>query len=560
MNQLAAGRRDAAPPLLLNVDDNEAARYAKSRILRVAGYRVAEAATGQEALHAVDTLSPSLVLLDVKLPDIDGFEVCRRIKDRHAGTMVLQTSATFRDGASRIRGLDGGADSYLAQPVEPEELLAVVRALMRLRTAEEALRDANATLETRVAERTAELEAALVRLEAQMAERRQAEAVLAQAQKMEALGGLTSGVAHDFNNLLQAVASGATLIARRTEDAAKVRDLAAMIRQAAERGTVLTSRLLAFARRQDLAPASVDAAALVRGMVDLLERTLGAGVRIVAEDFPEGLWPLRADANQLELALINLAVNARDAMPDGGTLTLGGENRSIAAGRPPAAAPPGLPPGDYVVVTVADTGTGMDAATLARAAEPFFTTKGPGKGTGLGLSMVHGLAEQLHGRLHLHSTPGAGTRAELWLPRADPAERSATVPARRARAAPPRSPPLRVLLVDDDPLVLRSATALLADLGHHVTGAASGDAALAALQDGLQVDVLLSDFAMPGMSGLELLSRARQLRPQLPAALATAYAELPHGVQPKAPMLRKPYEQADLAALLATLQDTAASG
>ncbi|MFN3686808.1 PAS domain-containing protein [Salinarimonas sp.] len=374
---------------------------------------------------------------------------------------------------------------------------------------------------------------------------------LYEAQKLESIGQLTGGVAHDFNNLLAAILSNLELLRKRIGDDPRSLRLLDGAVQGAERGASLTRRLLAFARRQDLQTQSVSLSALVGGMIELLSRSLGPGVRIVTE-LPDDLPLVAVDAHQLELALLNLAVNARDAMPGGGTLTI--------AARAGAPAPHGLPSGDYLCLSVADTGAGMDGATLRRATEPFFTTKGVGKGTGLGLSMVHGLAVQSGGALTLDSHPGAGTRVCLWLPRASETPRAPDAPAgavpspARAATAPGASPrPLSVLVVDDDALVRMGTASMLEDLGHEPIEAESGPEALAILASGQPIDIVVTDHAMPGMTGTELAARIRAERPGLPVALATGYAELPNGERVDLPRLAKPFRQEDLAALLETL-------
>jgi CheY-like chemotaxis protein len=356
------------------------------------------------------------------------------------------------------------------------------------------------------------------------------------------VGQLTGGIAHDFNNLLTTVLSNLALLRKRlpVEDpkAARLLDNAV---QGAERGAALTQRLLAFGRRQALRPEIVYVPALIEGMSALLRSSLGSSVRIRLR-FPEGLPPVEVDANQLELAVLNLAVNARDAMPDGGMLTVTArkECRIDSEGE--------LPAGLYVVLGVGDTGQGMDDATLARAMEPFFTTKGVGKGTGLGLAMVHGFAAQTGGRLILQSTPGAGTLAELWLPQADLAAPSTL----RSGAEPEPTAPeltrqLAVLVVDDDPLVLSSIAGMLEDLGHTPVEAESGLGALDLLRGGRRLDLVVTDYAMPGMTGLQLAEEVHRHWPQLPIVLATGYAEVQGPAIRRLTRLAKPFKQEALA-------------
>jgi PAS domain S-box-containing protein len=390
--------------------------------------------------------------------------------------------------------------------------------ITELKAAEEALQRLNERLEAEVEERTAQL---------------------TQLQKLEGIGQLTGGIAHDFNNLLMAVLGSLELLRKRLPQDARALRLLDNAVQGAERGTALTQRLLAFARRQELAPEAVDIRALLSGMTDLLQRSLGPLVELDSR-LPRHLPPAHVDGNQLELAILNLAVNARDAMPQGGRLTISARAQTASGAEADLAA------ADYVVLTIADTGEGMDEATLRRAAEPFFTTKGVGKGTGLGLSMVHGLAAQSGGKLVLTSHKGHGTTAELWLPMADtPARQEASVrvtePAAREAAS------IRILLVDDDPLVLAGTAALLEDLGHQVFEASSARHALEILTGGTRIDVVITDHAMPGMTGVELMAHLERMQPDLPVVLATGYAELPDGVDPNVPRLAKPFRQAGLA-------------
>jgi PAS domain S-box-containing protein len=380
-------------------------------------------------------------------------------------------------------------------------------------------------------------------------ERRNAQLALEEArealfhsQKMEALGRLTGGIAHDFNNLLTAILGSLEMLRQRlpktpVDDTTRLLDNAM---QAGERGAWLTRRMLAFARHQDLELKPVDLVTLVRGMSDLLQRSLGPSV-VIQTRFPLKLPDVQADPNQLELALLNLAMNGRDAMPDGGPLIMSAHEEKIAPGG-------ALAPGRYVCFSVTDTGIGMDEATLARATEPFFTTKGPGKGTGLGLSMVHGVAEQSGGRLILRSRKGEGTTSELWLRVADgAAEPQGTAPAALAQA---KTPPLTILAVDDDALVLLSTDLMLQGLGHKVLTAMSARQALEILRRGEDVDLVITDEAMPEMRGSQLADAALAERPGLPIVLATGYAEPRSGEPSKLPRLEKPFSQSDLARIV----------
>jgi PAS domain S-box-containing protein len=370
---------------------------------------------------------------------------------------------------------------------------------------------------------------------------------LFQSQKLDAIGQLTGGIAHDFNNLLTAVLGSLELLQKRLVPDPKITPLVENALQGARRGALLTQRLLAFARRQELKTQAIDLPELVRGMTGLLQRSLGPSVRIDTR-FPLGLAPALTDLNQLETALLNLAVNSRDAMPAGGTITIEAQSEKVGPG-----SQSGLAVGDYIRLSVVDTGQGMDAALLARATEPFFTTKGVGKGTGLGLSMVHGLAEQSGGLLALRSIPGEGTTADLWLPQAVAGD-DRNVSATLLDSASEHVDPIVVLAVDDDGLVLMNAVAMLEDLGHRAASAQSAEEALAIL--GCEnVDLVITDYAMPGVTGLQLAEAIGAAHPGLPVIVATGYAELPPDVRCDLPRLSKPYTQHDLAKAIGRISD-----
>ena len=386
--------------------------------------------------------------------------------------------------------------------------------------------------------------------EAQLALERTREA-LVQSQKMEAVGRLTGGIAHDFNNLLMAILGSIELVRKRLPEDPRITPLIDNAIKGAQRGAALTQRMLAFARRQELRPEPVDVAGLVRGMTDLLQRSLGPSIAVETR-FPLTLEAVLADANQLELALLNLAVNARDAMPDGGAIVIAARAETVAPGHGSQ-----LAPGRYVCLSVTDSGEGMDEATLAQATEPFFTTKGVGKGTGLGLSMVHGMTEQSGGRLVLKSRKGEGTTAELWLPVAAAVPVAADPPASSVAARAPGT--LTVLVVDDDGLVLMNTAAMLEDLGHRVFEAISGNEALAILRREPAIDLVITDQAMPGMTGVQLAEAIRAEWPDMPFILATGYAEIP--ADAGLPRLGKPFSQSELAAsIAATMQAREADG
>ncbi|WP_085683684.1 MULTISPECIES: PAS domain-containing sensor histidine kinase [unclassified Pseudomonas] len=377
--------------------------------------------------------------------------------------------------------------------------------------------------------------------EAQQALEQTREALF-QAQKMQAIGQLSGGIAHDFNNLLTVILGNLEIVRKRVGDDPKVSRLLENATQGALRGVSLTQRMLAFARRQELKTEAVDIPTLVQGITGLLRSSLGPGIRIETR-FPEDLEAVLADTNQLELAVLNLATNARDAMPDGGSVVISAEpevmleqcDARLAAGR-------------YVRLSVTDTGEGMDDATLASATDPFFTTKGLGKGTGLGLSMVHGFVEQLGGRFILKSSKGKGTTAELWLPVAVEGAAAKSFSPNETVAKVPR---LSVLVVDDDNLVRTSTVLLLEDLGHRVISATSGAQALTLFDQGEVIDLMITDMAMPQMSGAQLAHAVRLLKPDLPIIIATGYTERLEGFAAGLPRLSKPFTQAHLVEIIA---------
>jgi len=442
---------------------------------------------------------------------------------------------TWRDGTQHWVQVNG---RVLKNPDgSARGLVGVAMDITARKQAENALRDANETLERRVTERTSELEHSHDKVLAEIRQREQVEDQLRQAQKMEIIGQLTGGVAHDFNNLLMAVLSNLDLLRKHVGDDARATRFIDSALQGAKRGAALTQRLLAFARRQSLKVEPVSLGALAEGMRDLLERSVGQDIELHfkhAADAPMAL----VDLNQVELALLNLVVNARDAMPDGGRISIEVDAKTVSRGED-------LKPGKYVRLAVVDTGSGMDEETLQRAIEPFFSTKELGKGTGLGLSMIHGLAVQLNGALRLSSKPGKGTRAELYFPVTHAlAEVAEEAPVEQEIAA---AGPAKILIVDDDVLIAMSTVDMLVDLGHEVIEVNSGASALEVLRSVGDVDLMITDFSMPGMNGAQLAVEARRLKPAMPILLATGYAEMPAGASLDLPRLGKPYSQSQLA-------------
>jgi signal transduction histidine kinase/CheY-like chemotaxis protein len=500
----------------------------------------------EEALHRAD-LRPLAAWLEAQ-PEWSDFPFILLTR-RGGGLERNPTAQRFLKTLGNV--------SFLERPFHATTLVSLCRAALRGRRRQYEARarlqeldqgrarlvEVNEHLEQRVEERTAELAQAYQRVLEESAQREAAEEKLRQGQKLEMIGQLTGGVAHDFNNLLTAVLGNLSLLRKHIapDDARALRLIDGAV-QGAERGAALTQRLLAFARRQSLDVAATDVVALVADMKALLERSVGPGISL-AFDLTTRPAIALIDANQVELALLNLAVNARDAMPEGGELRIGVDHATGGAGD-------NLPEGEFVRIWVSDTGVGMDEETLQRAIDPFFSTKELGKGTGLGLSMAHGLAVQLQGALRLTSAVGQGTRAELYFPATQEA------PAARDDQDPELAPATRrsrILLVDDDVLIAMSSVDILEDLGHEVLEANSGKRALELLRSNDPIDLLITDFAMPEMTGAQLIEEAKAMRPDLRVLLATGYADLPNGSVNGVPRIGKPYTQPQLAHEIARL-------
>ncbi|WP_188062244.1 ATP-binding protein [Sphingobium sp. KCTC 72723] len=397
-----------------------------------------------------------------------------------------------------------------------------------LRESQDRLRRLNETLEERVDERTRSLEIA--------------QEALRQSQKLEAMGQLTGGVAHDFNNLLTPIVGSLDLLRRKGVGTDREQRLIDGAIKSADRARTLVQRLLAFARRQPLQATAIDVDKLVRGMRDLITSTCGPRIQVIL-NIAEDLMPANADANQIEMALLNLAVNARDAMEEGGTLTVSASTCAVGPDNPV-----GLIRRTYVRLSVTDTGFGMDQETISKAIEPFFTTKGVGQGTGLGLSMVHGLAAQLGGGLEIDSEIGRGTAVHLWLPVTD------ALPGKAPAADIEMSQQDRgvVLVVDDEDLVRASTAHMLVELGYSVLEACSGEEAIRLLDGPQAIDLLVTDHMMPGISGTDLAAYLRRTRTDVPVLVISGYAEA-NGIAPDLPRLAKPFKQSDLANSLARL-------
>ncbi|HEX4182835.1 MAG TPA: response regulator [Caulobacteraceae bacterium] len=547
------------PVTILLVDDQPAKLLSYEVILAELGETLIKASSAREALAQLLKHDVGVVLIDVHMPDLDGFELAAIIREhpRFQQTALIFVSAVHLSDFDRIRGYEAGGVDYVPVPIIPQLLRAKVRVFAELHRKTRQLERLNAELERRVEERTAALEASRAalenlnreleaRIEQRTREREEVISQLFEAQKIDTIGQLTGGVAHDFNNLLMAMLGSLELLKKRLPDDPRAIRLLENATKAAERGAALTQRLLAFARRQELRPEPVDIQKLILSMDELLKGSLGP-IIAVTKHLPDGLGAVLADANQLELALLNLALNAKDAMPDGGDLVISAAEEKVGADNPL-----GLQAAAYIRLGVTDTGCGMDADTLARAAEPFFTTKGVGKGTGLGLSMVHGLAAQLGGALRIQSTPGHGSRMDLFLPKARAAPKVAMNAPIAIAASPGALCRATVLLVDDDALVSAGTAAMLEDLGHEVIEVDTAREALKQLEANHRIDFLITDHAMPGMTGAELANQVRERYPELPIVLATGYAELPARLcSVSYPRLSKPFLQRDLARIIA---------
>lgn len=534
---------------ILVVDDDDGGRYVKAHTLTRQGYAVSEAALGEAALEKIAATEPDMVLMDVRLPDGDGVEFCRRIKAEHPQITVLQTSSALISAQDRALALEAGADSYLIEPIEPDELVAVVRALLRMRHAEQALRQMNDELETRVIEGTGELAEAHRRLISEQAGRREAESILWHTQKLEAIGQLTGGIAHDFNNLLTIVTGNLELLetvlaGERQISLDRPKRLIHAALRAVQHGAQMTQQLLAFSRQGMLHGQSVDLNETIVAMTDFLRRTIGDVISLEFVPTP-GLWLSLIDPVQFEAAILNLAINARDAMPEGGHLKIELSNVVIGGDE----ADTDLAAGVYVRVDVADTGIGMEEDVAKRAFEPFFTTKGIGKGSGLGLSQVYGFVNQSGGAVKIASTPGGGTEVTLYLPRSESdAARGSGVPF----ASHPRGDET-ILVVEDDDQVRDVVVEMIEELGYRVVTAANGPEALTRLDASEPIDLLFSDVLMPGgMSGVALATQARKLHRELGVLLTSGYAADFRADLGSSgfPMIEKPYRHDKLAQML----------
>ena len=621
-------------PRVLLVDDDERNLLAVAEVLDDLG-EVVLARSGEEALRHLLRGEFAVILLDVYMPGMDGYETAQIIRKREQtkGIPIVFLSAVNKETEHLLRGYSMGAVDYVFKPVDPVVLRSKVTVFVDLfaktkeierKAAQEQALNAELLKAEQELRRAEERQAAIIQslpmvlylepFEAEarwphyvsgdfqaitgftlddvrkqptmwedrlhpddrdavlatiegrrktgrssveyrwqsadgtyrhfldqavllkdsdgqpvefagtltdITEQRSLENQLMQAQKMDAIGKLTGGIAHDFNNLLAAVIGGLGLLEKRASLGQEEARILGMTKRAAEQGSELVRRLLAFARRQTLEPKPIRIQQLQEAVTDLLTHTLGGLVQIewqIAGEIPDAF----ADQAQLELALVNLIINARDAMPDGGTVTISVDTAEVAGDNAQ-----GLSAGGYVRLRISDTGGGIAPEHIEKVLEPFFTTKEVGKGSGLGLPMVYGFAKQSNGAFHLESSIGNGTTAELWIPQAPDAVKDTGLESRAEEpVAAALTRPLYILLVDDHPEVRTTTAAMLEELGHTVVEAANGQEALTALDNGSRsCDLLISDYAMPNLSGTEFLRRARKICPDVPALIITGYAE-----------------------------------
>jgi signal transduction histidine kinase len=538
---------------ILLVDDQQAKLLSYEAILDELGENLIKASSATEALEQLLKRDIAIILIDVCMPDLDGFQLASMIREhpRFQSIAIIFVSAVQITNPDLLRGYDLGAVDYVPVPVTREVLRAKVKVFVELYRKTRQLEELNAKLESRVGERTAELARTNAELERRVEERtREREEALAQLheiQKIESLGQLTGGVAHDFNNLLMVVLGNLNLLKQHSPDEPRMRRWIDSAIQGAQRGAALTKRMLAFARRQELKPEIVSIVEIVDSMTEMIRSSLGPTVRFIT-DFDDDLTPVQVDRNQLELALLNLAINARDAKPSNGNmidLIVTAHSERIEAN-----GTTGLNPGDYVRVGVRDTGCGMNEATLRRATEPFFTTKG--RGTGLGLSTAHGFIVQSGGAMRISSQPGAGTNVEFWLPGIEGAATSRTKPAPTPACGGETASFLRFLVVDDDPMVAECTVAMIEDLGHAAGDVTTAAGALEIVHSELPIDIVITDYAMPEMNGSQLAAEIRRIRPHVPVVIATGYAGAHDGAL-GLPRLDKPYTPQNLADLIETL-------
>jgi signal transduction histidine kinase len=510
----------ATESTVLIVDDTVEHRELMSILLRQSGFNVLTAQNTEDAYKLVVRVHPDLVLSDVVMPGGSGVELCRLIRKNVDLNRIpiLLVSGLDKDTAHIVEALASGADDYIEMPFEPHRLVAKVVRLLERRKAEE-------NLERQVQERTEELTALNLKLKAEIEDRAHAEEALRRteewlmhSQKLEAIGSLAGGVAHDFNNLLTAILGNTQLLLGKFGEDNPHRNKMLEIEKAGKRAAALTRQLLAFSRRQLLERCTVRLNETVGSTIKMLERIIGEDIQ-VSKILAADLWTVYADAAQIDQVLMNLGVNARDAMPNGGRLLISTKN--VVLDESYSIQYPYAQPGKYVQLEVSDTGCGMDAKTRQRIFEPFFTTKEIGKGTGLGLSMAYGIIKQHYGHINVYSEPGHGTTFRVYLPATEMA-----VDEEAIRAAPHYSGGTETILVAEDEEALRWLVKdILESLGYEVLLADDGKSAVEVfVKNRERIDVLLMDLVMPRMSGLEAYEQIQRLRPNLPLVIMTGYS------------------------------------
>ncbi len=559
-----------AEPRILIVDDEPADVDVLSECLGAAGYAVAVAEDGERALDLCRQHPPDAVLLDIVLSGIDGFETCRRLKaDGRTRDVPVLFITVLTDMGDRLKSFLVGGVDYIVKPFHREEVLArlgahlAVRTLQRAlvreveerRVAQAALARANEELEARVADRTADLAAAIARLRAEIEVREQTESQLRQAQKMEVVGRLTGGVAHDFNNVLTVILGSADLVRHALPEGSPLHQHVANIRGAAERAAALTGRLLAFSRRQALQISVVDVNAIVGSVIGMVRRLIGEDIELITRLDPL-LHRVRIDPTQLEQVILNLALNARDAMPGGGQLTI--ETADAELDEAYAQQHAGVAAGLYAMLAVSDTGVGMDDLTRARVFEPFFTTKAPGAGTGLGLATVHAIVRDAGGHIWFYSEAGRGTTFKVYVPRV---EDTAEVEKAQPAASGLRGGSETVLLVEDDDQIRDLMAHVLERAGYAVPAASAGERAreLCDSHPGA-IHLLLTDVVMPGgLSGPQLAAELSARRRDMRVLYVSGYTEaaLVHrGAHDEPPsFLQKPFTPSRLQAKVREVLD-----